>query len=206
MQVAGESKHGAQSRLLVICGHCEKPCSALVVHHSNNVQLAHSSIIYNSQNAGTLFGDVLSDGWKLVGFWPSPQKPDIPEFLPDSVCKAFTQAEKARLSPDMEEATASMYRRALEMATKELAPDFPGLTLVKRIDKLVADHRLPPAIGELSHQVRLAGNDSLHDIDGITKVEVDAMRSLTRMIVTYIFTLPQMLESARDVATKATSS
>ena len=128
--------------------------------------------------------------------WPKSSGPRVPPDLPFEVEKAFLQGERNVALPDCEEAAALMYRRALEVALKIAYPEMNG-SLAARIRNLVAGHHLPAAIGDWLNQVRLIGNDSAHEIVGVTRDELEAARGFVDTALRYIFTLPAQIARLR---------
>jgi len=91
-----------------------------------------------------------------------------------------------------------MYRKALEMGLKTKYPDSKG-SLAQRIDDLVTRGDLPADIGTWAHEIRIVGNDSVHEVDGIDPKELEAMRGFTDAVLRYLFTLPAQV-AARKVS------
>lgn len=144
-------------------------------------------------------GDVLSFPFKIVGFWPAAPGPIVPDGLPPAVDRAFLSAEKNFGIEKMEEAAGMMYRRALDVGLKVIAPDVDG-SLYQRIEKLVANHTLTKALGEWAHEIRLLGNESAHDEDAPSREDLTALRNFSDLVLRYLFTLPAMLEARRAAA------
>lgn len=90
-----------------------------------------------------------------------------------------------------------MDRRALEISTKEMAPEHVDLSLYKRIEKLAEAGKLTPSLKEWAHDLRIVGNGALHEIDGLTEDEATQTHELARFILTYLYTLPAQVEEAR---------
>ncbi len=129
--------------------------------------------------------------------WPKPRTPSIPAHLPEAVARAFLQAEESVASEQRTEATAAMDRRALELATRLIAPEHAGLSLFHRIERLALDHLITPALRDWAHGLRVIGNDALHEPDGISHDEARQTHELTRFVLLYLFTLPKQVELGR---------
>lgn len=141
-------------------------------------------------------------GWHVARIWPEPPAPRLPEHLPDPVAKAYLAAERTFAQPELEEASAGSYGRALDIATKLYAPEHSSLTLYSRIKKLAAEHRITAELAEWAHAIRLIRNDALHGIDSITRDELKAIRGFTETVLTYLFTLPGMLKARQAETTE----
>jgi len=137
----------------------------------------------------------------IRGFWPAPPAPLIPEHLPNAIECALFQAEHNFPVVGNEEAAGTMYRKALDLGLKALAPDVDG-NLKKRIDKMVETHLLTPALGMWAHEIRLLGNDSAHDEEPPTRDELTALRNFTNLVMQYLFTLPKMVELRKATPTE----
>ena len=91
-----------------------------------------------------------------------------------------------------------MYRRALELGIKAAYPTLSG-SLAARIKNLVRDHHLPAPIGDWLDQVRVVGNDGAHEMDGVTRDDLEAARGFVDTALRYIFTLPAQIAARRGL-------
>lgn len=137
-----------------------------------------------------------SYGISVKGIIPKSVPLQAPEYCPDSVASAFIQAEAAIKGRHWESA-AAMDRRALEIATKEMAPEHGKLNLYQRIEKLAEAKKLTDSLKEWAHDLRIVGNDAVHEIDGVEEKEAIQAHELTRFILIYLYTLPAQVEHAR---------
>jgi hypothetical protein len=137
-------------------------------------------------------GEVTSFGWGLDEFWPAAPGPRIPEYLPQDVERIYLQAERNFLVTGNEEASGTMYRKALDVALTHAAPSVTG-TLAARIKKLVEDKVLTVSLGEWATQIRLLGNESAHEADQPTREELEALRNFSDLLLRYLITLPAMV-------------
>jgi hypothetical protein len=137
------------------------------------------------------------DGLQIVVVDPPTVGSDsVPGHLSAAVARSLRQAEDNFRREDSEEASATMYRRAIDLAIKEIAPDLKG-DLMPRILALVEDGRLPAAMGDWAHQVRIVGNDGAHDIEGVNRTDLEAARGFTDAFLRYLITLPKDVEERR---------
>ncbi|MEW6390396.1 MAG: DUF4145 domain-containing protein [Pseudomonadota bacterium] len=134
--------------------------------------------------------------WDLLEFWPKLMPPRIPEFLPQSVEKAFIQGETNLALRGCEEPAATMFRRSLDLGLKIRFPDLKG-DLYKKIDKLAADHEIPHSLAEWAHEVRAIGNDGAHDLDGCSMEDAQAAHDFVDAVLRYLFSLPGMIAARR---------
>ena len=128
--------------------------------------------------------------------WPRPQKPDVPDALPPPVHRAFLKAEE--LMADKHFGPAAMrYRKALEMAAKNIDPDASG-SLYRRIEKLADEGRITEDLKNLATQTRIIGNADVHDDeDDEAAIKTDAQdtRHFTHFFMQYVFSLPAKIRA-----------
>jgi hypothetical protein len=148
-------------------------------------------------------GDLTQYNWQLSFFWPDAPGPLIPENLPSDVERVYLQAERNFPIAGNEEAAGTMYRKALDIGLKIIAPSVTGV-LKARIATLVKQNLLTPSLGEWADQIRLLGNDTAHEIDQPTREELEALRNFSDLVLRYLFTLPGMV-AARKAPSAAAS-
>jgi hypothetical protein len=193
LRIAASLQHDVFAGIIHLdCPKCALPSAALIESATNQTPFP---------NAVGSSGDVQSLRFDIKNFWPAAPGPIVPENLPPIVERAFLQAERNIATPGNEEAAGIMYRRALEVGLKVIAPDLEG-TLYQRIKRLADDHRLTPALSDWAHEIRLLGNISAHDESAPTGSELAALRSFADLVLRYLFTLPAMLEMRRAAAAK----
>lgn len=176
------------------CQSCFHPvCAEMLCTQSGTVQGNVVHVIGPAMQRPT---DLAASGFQIHNLWPAPRAPDVPDALPDEVRRSFLQGEKNFHSPDCEEAAATMYRRSLDLGLKLAYPEYKG-DLHKRIEKLVADHILPKAIGDWAHQIRLVGNDGAHDVEGVNRSDLIACRNFVDAVLRYSFSFPKMVADRR---------
>lgn len=180
-----------------VCGRCDKPVSGTLKYTKAGDS---SDTTFNSRVSQLTKSDTQLDqlGFRLSHVWPAPPAPKAPASLPRTVERAFIQAEKNRIMPECEEAAATMYRRSLDLALKEAFPEEKGM-LDSKLKKLVKERRLPEAIGEWAHEVRIIGNDGAHDLDGVSVADLLDARAFIDTVLNYLFTLPAQIAARRPV-------
>jgi Domain of unknown function (DUF4145) len=173
--------------MLPSCAHMEAP--------------KESNVLQPNQLQGQP-GDLAQYRWQVASFWPVAPGPLIPEHLPHEVERVYLQAERNFPISGNEEAAGTMYRKALDVGLKNIAPSVNG-TLKARIATLVQQNLLTPALGEWAEQIRLLGNEAAHEIDQPTRDEVEALRNFSDLVLRYLFTLPAMVTARKAPATGA---
>jgi len=121
---------------------------------------------------------------------------DIPNDCPSSVERFYVQGIE-NLRGNNWDAAGAMFRKSLDVATKLISPADKKETLFHRIEKLVERGLLTPAMGDWSHELRLDGNEAVHDEDPETKTDAEAMQKFAEAFLRYSFTLPRLVETNR---------
>ena len=130
---------------------------------------------------------------------PTPRKTDAPEHTPVNVKKFYEQGMQCL--PSAWDAAGSMFRKALEAGLKRKFPEIKDrLDLKKRIEKAASDQKLTPELAEWAHQVRLGGNEAVHDDDPFSREDAERLQVFTELVFLYLFTLPGRLDDARRAA------
>lgn len=91
-----------------------------------------------------------------------------------------------------------MFRKTLDVATKQLRSDLATETLYARVEKMVADGDLTQAMGQWSHRIRLDGNDAIHGEEPETETDARASQQFAEAFLTYSYTLPALLREGQD--------
>jgi hypothetical protein len=130
-----------------------------------------------------------------VKVFPLPPVPDIPQHLPDEVRRLFSEGAQIRMQSAS--GACGNFRHALELALKTLSPNIEAWKLEKRIDAMAANHLITPAIKDWAHQIRMLGNEALHDTALPTAEEAAQLEAFTRHVLIYLYTMPKQIELAR---------
>ena len=110
---------------LLICPRCQLPSGATLERHGGETY----------GHLGGVGGDPTEQGWLLNAFWPEPPKPLVPEYLPPDIERVYLQAEHNFAVQGNEEASGTMYRKALDVGLKKIDSSLTG-TLVQRSRRL----------------------------------------------------------------------
>lgn len=90
-----------------------------------------------------------------------------------------------------------MYRKALQVALVKLHADMAGKTLAAAIRELARRGELLAALADTADAVRIDGNAAAHEVEEIDEHRARAIAELTRMLLQYLFTLPQAVQRLR---------
>jgi hypothetical protein len=145
-------------------------------------------------------------GYRLVEFHPSSGTGEAPPHTPPRVMELYKQAS-SNLHNRNWDASGAMSRKCLDVATKlisrERLPDSEknrvvGLWLKARIEALAASNLLTTDIAGLATLIKDGGDDASHDEDPYTEDEARRLLEFTEVLLTYVFTVPGMVEAARS--------
>ena len=167
------------------CPKCKMPSVALLQNPG-----------YTPEQLRSHQGDLIDYHCIILKFWPEPPGPQIPDFLPPEVARIYLQAERNFPIAGNEEAAGTMYRKALDIGLKIIAPSVNGM-LKSRIAELVKQTLLTASLGAWADQIRLLGNEAAHEIDQPTRDELDALRNFSDLVLQYLFTLPAIVAARR---------
>ena len=132
---------------------------------------------------------------------PKSPTPDIPDHLPESVLKAFSEAEHLRIA-GFRSPAGNAYRRALEAGLREVDPALKG-PLYARIEALANRSLLTPSMRDFAHRIRTLGNEASHETPVVDDDEIDSLAIFTTLVLMYQFTLPGMLPKLESEALTA---
>jgi hypothetical protein len=127
--------------------------------------------------------------------WPNYDT-STPADVPLNIATFYEQGVRA-LKAGHWDAAGAMFRKTLDVSTKALDPEGRTATLYKRINALVHDGALTPAMGDWSHEIRLDGNDAVHSEDPETEEDASGLQRFVEAFLTYSFTLPAMVAANR---------
>ncbi|MBD8634757.1 DUF4145 domain-containing protein [Stenotrophomonas sp. CFBP 13725] len=154
------------------------------------------------QSAGNLDDVSRVNHARIQHVYPQQERAYAPEHVSNAVKRAFLQGEDnaARRQSD---AAAAMYRKALDLATKELDAGLAGKNLAPRIDALHKAGKLTQDLKDWAHMIRLDGNHGAHDDEELTREEIAQLASFTELFLTYTFTLPAQVAGKKAAAVQA---
>ncbi len=179
-----------------ICGKCCEPVSATLTTPDTPVRSWNDFLDRSAAYLKDTNGSPEIHSFHTQVVLTPDANIQIPDHLPSAVEKSLNMAEVNFRLPDMEEASAAMYRRAIDIAVRNIAPDGKG-DLIKRINNLADEGKLPGTMKDWAHQVRIIGNDGAHDIQGVTRKDLEAAQGFTDALLRYLFTLPKEVELRR---------
>lgn len=180
--------------IAAVCEICDMP----IIIAADEVRTGASYASFKERVSKIMHSDVPLDELNIEysRWYPRGPQAQIPSSLPAPIERSLRQAERNFAAKDCEDAAAIMYRRALESAIKDKFPDAKG-TLAARIDKAVTLGGLPQFMSDWAHEVRLVGNDGAHDLEGVSRVDLEAARGFVDAFLRYLYSLPAMVEERR---------
>ena len=131
-----------------------------------------------------------------------------PEHLPDKILAVFEEGATC-LAVDCYNASATMFRLCIDLATKPMLPekDENGLNkqirrnLGSRLPWLFDKEVLPKSLRDLSSCIKDDGNDGAHE-GTLDKEDVEDILDFTFELLERIFTEPERLRIAKERRTK----
>ncbi|TPW35054.1 hypothetical protein [Oecophyllibacter saccharovorans] len=147
---------------------------------------------------------------KLISIWPTPEGPNIPEHLPETLKELFEEAEHVRLSgPIAARIAIGAYRSVLDAALLPLAEKNEikvtekmrsGNDRYKLISDLADKDILPKPIKEWlgSNGIRTLLTSGSHGTSKFSPEQADEIAQITRLILIYLFELPGRVAAERE--------
>lgn len=196
----------------VFCKHCLKPIGLDIMASQRNNAII-SALDYLDKNISKVFNfsggiEDLTDGIITEQMWPPLDKPYVSTLMPWDVRQCMLEAEQALNSGVAPRIARSAFRTVLDVATKEVLVQNPGClgekaepkTLNNRIDMLAKAGLLTTDLKEWAHGVRGITNEDVHTVEPVSKEEAQEIAEITRLILTYLFELPERVKLAKAAA------
>lgn len=178
------------------CNRCHDiVCICMESHRKAADWLAHES--------GPIEDAANNNFSRIVSTYPVAERIEAPPHVSPVVRRAFEQGADNAKRRNMD-AAAAMYRKAIDVATRELDSGLSGKNLAPRIDALHKSGKLTDDLKEWAHLIRLDGNQGAHDEQELGDQEISQLASFTELFLTYTFTLPARV-AARKAAAEAAS-
>lgn len=132
---------------------------------------------------------------EIIKVYPTDIKSNIPEYLPENICKFYLQAVNNYETKNYD-ASAIMSRKVLEVAVKTLDKESDG-NLFQRIEKLSAQNFITKDLKDWAHIIRDDGNTAVHENDPVTPTFAEELLLFTQMFLMYTFSMPNMVKEKR---------
>ena len=123
-------------------------------------------------------------------------KDDIPEHLPKNIYKFIKQGTDSLCQKNFD-AAGSMFRKTLETALKHKFSENAGAPLFEQIRKAANNGRLTSDMADWADQIRILGNSAVHADEPIAEEDASEMGEFTKLVMIYLFTLPEKLRIAK---------
>ena len=163
------------------------------------MQTGRMGIDWLSHASGEIRRVARENSADVVRVYPETLRTTAPEHISPVVLRAFEQGADNAKRRNMD-AAAAMYRKALDVATRELDPTLAAKNLASRIDALHSAGRLTSDLKEWAHVIRLDGNSGAHDEEEMSEAEIAQIASFTEFFLTYAFTLPARVRLRKEAA------
>ena len=159
----------------------------------------YSNFLTTSESINSL--NLESEGRiKLDGYLPKTAEASCPDHCPDNVQRAFIEAEKA-LQGGLFPSAAASYRKAVERAVTPFVDDkCKDKMLGQKLGNLEGKSLFPKVMLDFIRVVKDTANHALHaeDHDFTSKGEVAPAREFAKMLLTYLYTLPEQVKTAKS--------
>ena len=187
-----QDQHRALWNAFLVCRRCQEGVVVKMMGPSGRRRL-------NEPPEGCS-NELISSGFKPVALHPKPEVTKAPAHVPEPVARNFEEAKDNQRRRNYTSA-AVMFRKALDRGTSALAPAgktnrFRSMSLYERINALTENRELTPAMCDWAHQIRLDGNEAVHDEDADEAV-AGQLQAFTEMFLVYAFTLPERVRQDR---------
>ncbi|MCJ8352721.1 DUF4145 domain-containing protein [Novacetimonas hansenii] len=145
--------------------------------------------------------------WHIWKTAPASKKAQASKLLPTDVRQCMLDAEQTLIADVAPRIARSTFRTALDVATNEVLRQNPGClgekipkNLSSRIDMLAKAGLLTTDLKDWAHGVRGITNEDVHTVEPVRKEEAQEIADITRLILTYLFELPERVKLAKAAA------
>jgi hypothetical protein len=145
----------------------------------------------------SLVGDISLHRIDVLNHWPKREINEISESVPENIALLMRQAGTC-FENGAYDAAGVMYRKVLEVSTKEKAPEHQKKSLDRRIDELAKTGILPPDVKDWAHEIRLEGNFAAHDVTPFTRDQAELLEQFCNAYLMYVYTMPQLVSDNRS--------
>lgn len=144
-------------------------------------------------------------GFKVISVWPVAPELDIPRHLPKGIETKLISAERC-FAEKIFAPAATFYRTIIDLTTKDQAEGNeinPKTSLQQRLDRLCEKHVIPQTIADWGHEVRIVGNEAVHEETEISEQDTAMVRSFALTYLRYAYELPGDIAERRAQAANA---
>ena len=149
-------------------------------------------------------GDPQEYGFHIVAVYPAPEPPSAPPHVPQDIANDYMEAVEG-LRRRAFSSAGLMFRRTLEKALKQLAPDKNRQTPYRIIQEMAKEKTITQELAKLAHCIRDDGNVFAHE-GRLDEGLANEMKTFTHLFLMYTFSLPAMVAEARAALSDSSSS
>lgn len=172
-------------RIPLSCTHCTEVVVAMVDPQGQDpMRFAHDRIF--NLNEGEYFF--------MYSSYPEAMRDEAPASVPDKIHATFLKALDNRSRGHFDVAVM-LCGKVLDLATKDMDQTW---SLEKRLKKLANEGKLAPQMADWAEEMRLDRNVAAHHDDDFTAEEAGQIIEFCRAFLTYVYTLPAMIEQRRN--------
>tara|TARA_R100001230_G_C5630583_1_gene138330 strand:- start:104 stop:709 length:606 start_codon:yes stop_codon:yes gene_type:complete len=125
--------------------------------------------------------------------YPAKTTTKAPDHVPEKIARAFIEAQE-NLNKGNLETCVLLCGKAMDLSTKSFDSTWK---LERRLKKLATEGMLTRDMADWAEEIRLDRNTAIHEDHDFTPDQAKAIVSFTEAFLTYIYTLPAMVEAHR---------
>lgn len=147
--------------------------------------------------------DLIADNWRFrcIHYYPEPERMEMPADMPDHVSEIFKEADANFLDRRWRSAV-TCYGTTIDIAAADFSKDDPNtlktLTLGQKMKALREQETIPESLVNFMEAINVDRIASTHYSDPVDAEMARAARSATMMLLEYLYSMPHMIEAARE--------
>jgi hypothetical protein len=179
---------GPSYRVPLVCPHCHE---IVIVGGQGTYEYEKTTfketVVFNLDNPQSYFTRTWVQYPKEIGR-------EIPDDVPEKIGNTYEEALD-NLHRRKYETSILLCGKALDLATKGMDPAWK---LEQRLKKLAAEGKITAAMAGWAQEIRLDRNTAIHEDEDFTQKDADDIVTFTEAFLTYIYTLPALIDSRRQ--------
>ncbi len=137
--------------------------------------------------------------YEVVNIFPKQEAINVYDDLPPKIKEIYTEFAINYNDKQTPITVVSTGRMLIEAILKDIAPqEFNTLGLKNLIKKLADDQIIPKTLYEIAEVIRVIGNKSIHEIEGITQKDAEDIWEFANIFINYIYVLPEKIKRIKD--------
>lgn len=187
-----EDEQVGDAAALAICQTCGQPSLLLFKSKFSNFRRMAENLDNERPHIGG------QDLVKVKKIYPQPKQPVVLDGWPDEIVEQFADVQQMLHEGKHPSLIISPCRSILDIVTKKLGGK--KNRLIDRIDELLEQNIITKPLAEWAHQLRLDGNEAVHELQG-TREEAEQYVAFLRMLMELAFSLPERIKKRTESST-----